>query len=70
MADPCPNEKLLNYIKEDGDKKLDELKIMVKNLDSKVDLLFQFKWQIVGWSAGVSAVVGTIVVVIGFVLRN
>lgn len=70
MADPCPNEKLLVYIKTDNDKKFDDLKTLVEGLDSKVDLLFQFKWQIVGWSAGVSAMVGGIIVIVGFILKN
>ena len=50
-------DKLIEYIKADTDRRFDEMQVQVTRLEEKIDLLFKFKWQIIGGSAVLSIIV-------------
>jgi phage-related minor tail protein len=50
-------QKLIDWLKED----IASVKSEVKDINSKVDELLKFKWQIVSGSVIISAIVGTVI---------
>lgn len=52
-----------------NDKLIDYLVERVENIDKKVDQLLQFKWQIIGGSVVISAVLAIIIQVAAIVFK-
>lgn len=61
---------LVKYFVDETGKKFDKLDERFNRVDQKLDLLFAFKWQIIGGS-GVAGAVGTLGVLLfkAFVLK-
>jgi hypothetical protein len=57
-------QHLINWLKDDFESFKEEMKDSNKELNDKVDQILQFKWQIVGGSVVISAVVGVLIQVI------
>lgn len=55
------DQQLINWLKEDFENFKKEMKCSTKELNDKVDQILKFKWQIVGGSVVISAVVGIII---------
>lgn len=51
------DQQLVDWLKDD----IKEVKNDVKSINEKVDKMLQFKWQIVGGSVVVSAVIGVLI---------
>jgi tetrahydromethanopterin S-methyltransferase subunit G len=50
-------EKIVEYIKEDSEKKFEEIAARLEKLDEKIDDILSFKWQIIGGSVVLSVIV-------------
>lgn len=53
--------KLIEWLKNDLDGFKKEIKYDIKEIDSKVDQLLKFKWQIISGSVVISAIVGVLI---------
>lgn len=49
-----PDQQLIEWLKDD----LKSVKEDVKSINEKVDEMLKFKWQIVGGSVAISAIIG------------
>lgn len=54
-------QQLINWLKEDFESFKEDMKESNKELNEKVDQILQFKWQIVGGSVVISAIVGVLI---------
>jgi len=63
-------EKLLDYIIQHTDRRFDEMHERLEKIDSKVEVLLQFKWQILGGAAVVAAIVGIAVQLVSALLSR
>jgi hypothetical protein len=54
------SQELFEYIRQDTKERFDKLDDRLDTMDTKIDEIIKYKWQIVGGSLVVSALIGIV----------